>query len=107
MAKIKEVKHVDEDTGKVFHHQFLYWCEGCGYEHAFALRSECGHHDFNGDLNNPTVIPSLVENYPGRRCHSYIKNGKIQYLTDCNHTLAGQTIELPDIDAIYEARKKK
>ena len=29
-------------------------------------------------------------------CHSFINDGKIQYLGDCTHKLAGQTIELPD-----------
>lgn len=108
MAKVKEIKHIYEETGKEYHHrQFLYWCKGCGYEHAFGLRSEGGHHTFNMDLNNPTVNPSLLQNFtPGRLCHSYIKDGKIQYLSDCQHALAGQTIELPDIDVIYEQKQK-
>jgi len=73
-------------------------CLGCGYEHAFALRSVGGHHDFNMDLDNPTVSPSLLENNnPNRVCHSFIRDGKIQYLSDCHHHLAGQTVELPEI----------
>lgn len=31
-------------------------------------------------------------------CHSFITDGKIQYLSDCTHELAGQTIELPEIE---------
>ncbi len=31
------------------------------------------------------------------RCHSFIIEGKIQYLPDCTHEYAGQTIELPDL----------
>lgn len=97
MAKIKELKHVNEETGEVWHHQFLYFCEGCGHEHAFALVGKFGgHHRFNGDLNNPTVSPSLFENYPGRVCHSFIKDGMIQYLGDCHHNLKNQTVELKD-----------
>lgn len=73
-------------------------CKGCGYEHAFALRSDGGNHEFNMDLENPTISPSLMQNFtPGKTCHSYIKNGKIQYLNDCHHKLAGQTIEMEDI----------
>lgn len=100
MAKVKEIKYVDEETGKEYHHkQYHYWCEGCGYEHAFSLKEDGGHHGFNGDLNNPTVTPSLVQNFtPGRMCHSFIKNGQIQYLNDCWHHLKGKTIVLPDID---------
>ncbi|MCY1720156.1 DUF6527 family protein [Prolixibacteraceae bacterium Z1-6] len=100
MAKIKKVENIDPSTGKQYHHdQYLYFCKGCGYEHAFALRSDGGNHGFNMDLNNPTVTPSLLQNFtPGRRCHSFIKNGRIQYLNDCWHSLKGQTIDLPDID---------
>jgi hypothetical protein len=31
-------------------------------------------------------------------CHSYVTNGRIQFLSDCHHSLAGQTVELPDWD---------
>jgi hypothetical protein len=108
MAKIKKWEHIDSETGEKYHpDQYHYWCEGCGYEHAFALSHEGGHHQFNGDLNNPTVSPSLVQNFtPGKMCHSFIKSGQIQYLGDCTHHLAGKTIELPDIDAKLEERKK-
>lgn len=72
---------------------------------------------FNGDVNNPTFDPSLLitwnqgvrkKNAPENsyedkdydqiphRCHSYIRNGKIEFLSDCTHELAGKTIELPD-----------
>lgn len=107
MPKIKLLTHVYE--GKKYHHdQYAYWCLGCGYEHVFGLRTEGGHHEFNGDLNNPTVSPSLLQNFtPGRTCHSFIKNGKIQYLSDCHHHLAGQTIELPDFEEQEKLYRKK
>lgn len=95
MSKIKKVEYKYEE--KVFKTQYLYWCEGCGYEHAFSLKSEGGHHDFNMDLDNPTISPSLLQNFiPGKTCHSYIKDGMIQYLNDCYHHLAGKTVELID-----------
>jgi hypothetical protein len=97
MAKIKKVEY--KHDGKVFKTQYMYFCMGCGYEHAFGLISEDGNHKFNGDLNNPTVSPSLVQGWvAGQRCHSYIKNGMIEYLSDCWHKLKGQTIELPEIE---------
>ena len=96
MAKIRIAEYKHE--GKVFKTQYLYMCLGCNEEHAFALKSEGGHHEFNMDLNNPTISPSLVQNFtPGEMCHSFIIDGKIQYLSDCFHKLAGQTIELPEI----------
>ena len=29
-------------------------------------------------------------------CHSFIRDGRIQFLGDCTHHLAGQTVDLPD-----------
>lgn len=29
-------------------------------------------------------------------CHSYVTDGQIHFLPDCNHELAGQTVPLPD-----------
>jgi len=98
MAKIKINENFDDGI-KYYHTQYLYMCIGCEQEHAFALKSEGGHHDFNMDLENPTVSPSLLQNFtPDRICHSFIKDGKIQYLGDCWHKLKGQTIELPNIE---------
>lgn len=99
MAKIKEVRHIYE--GKEWHHrQFEYMCAGCGYTHVFGLRSEGGHHDFDMNLSSPTISPSLLQNFGGesKLCHSFIRNGMIQYLNDCQHHLAGKTIELPEIN---------
>lgn len=100
MAKFKLVQHIDEETGKKWYHdQYLFWCKGCNAEHAVGLKSEGGHHDFNMDLNCPTISPSVLCNFvPGETCHSFIKEGKIQYLSDCWHELAGKTIELPEIE---------
>lgn len=32
-------------------------------------------------------------------CHSFIRDGRIEFLSDCTHALAGQTVDLPDIEA--------
>ena len=29
-------------------------------------------------------------------CHSFVRDGRIEYLSDCTHALAGQTVDLPD-----------
>jgi hypothetical protein len=51
----------------------------------------------------PTVTPSVRvqgANADGPTCcHFFIKDGKIQYLNDCTHGLAGRTVEIPDFDA--------
>lgn len=86
--KIREIEWTEDYS------QFLYNCPGCGYEHAFSAKV----HTFNGDLNNPTIKPSLLQNNPQNHhtCHSYITDGRIQFLGDCWHDLKGQTVDLPD-----------
>ena len=75
---------------------YLFWCPGCDTAH--------GPNDtwqFNGDVDKPTLSPSVLVNQ-GRRnpgshvCHSFVRDGQIQFLSDCTHDMAGQTIELPD-----------
>lgn len=96
MPKIKVLEHI-YDGKKLHHTQYLYNCPGCGYEHAFGLKNEGGHHQFNMNLEKPTVSPSLMHAH-GKTCHSFIKDGKIQFLGDCWHKLAGKTVELPEIE---------
>lgn len=75
------------------------WCPGCEMHHMLS-----SSWTFNGDLVNPTFSPSLLVRYNWGekqtpcRCHSFIRDGKIQFLDDCTHKLAGQTIELEECD---------
>ncbi|WP_242183199.1 DUF6527 family protein [Sphingomonas sp. CARO-RG-8B-R24-01] len=32
-------------------------------------------------------------------CHSFVTDGRIQFLGDCTHALAGQTVDLPEFPA--------
>ena len=60
--------------------------------------------DWNGDFNAPTFTPSLntyTVQHDGTHtnvCHSFIRDGQIQFLGDCTHALAGQTVDLPELD---------
>jgi hypothetical protein len=52
----------------------------------------------------------VLVNYPGnadavlpewkndRVCHSFVTDGKIQFLSDCTHSLANTTVEIPPWD---------
>lgn len=98
------------------------WCEGCKEVHIlYVSNPNTPNWTFNGDLEKPTFQPSLlvrtghyVSNQPQPPnckfcndpdfadcrpctvCHSFITDGKIQYLSDCTHALAGKTIELSE-----------
>lgn len=77
-------------------------CPGCGYGHPFRVDGDASLPlwTWNGSTEAPTFQPSLMVNgsIPDRRCHSIVTDGKIQFLQDSFHGLAGQTVDLPDWD---------
>ena len=92
MAKFRKVP----ESETVFQMHFM--CPGCKSIHCINNTWK-----FNDDYNRPTVFPSVLVTYPPNstiryRCHSYIKEGKIEFLNDCTHELKGKTVELPEID---------
>ena len=69
---------------------FVFFCPGCNCAHGFNSRWE-----WNNDFNSPTISPSILS-IGEKRCHSFVKNGKIQFLNDCEHELKNKTVELPE-----------
>lgn len=53
---------------------------------------------WNGDVNAPTLRPSILSRLTGVVCHCWISEGKVQFLTDSTHELAGQTLDLLDVE---------
>lgn len=103
MAKIVKVKEG--------FYEFM--CPGCGYLHNIWTSVHRDHPSwtFNGSMDRPTFSPSLLlttgkfadpnfddEGIPGlsTRCHSFIKDGQIQFLNDCTHDLKGKTVPIPE-----------
>lgn len=84
---------------------YSFFCPGCCKEHAVMTKQENGYAHpiwaFNGDVDKPTFSPSVaVVSYNKEvetRCHSFIREGRIEYLPDSDHSLAGQTIEMIDV----------
>lgn len=115
MAKVK----IEDGHAKIY-------CPGCEDSHYLVVESKQGScWSFNNDVERPTFSPSLLVktgHYVSGRpqppdcyhcnrdrleddmgyscgiCHSFIRAGKIEFLNDCTHNLAGQTVELPDLD---------
>lgn len=73
---------------------FWFWCRGCGTHHRFRTKLAKGETgpvwSWNGSMDRPTFSPSLL--YPGLVCHLFLRDGMVQYLGDCTHALAGQTV---------------
>jgi hypothetical protein len=75
---------------------YVFHCPGCKCGHPFHVP----RWKWNGSFDKPTFSPSLLCNasYPESRCHSFVTDGRIQFLSDCWHKLAGQAVEIPDWD---------
>lgn len=100
----------------------LFWCPACAEAHQVRVdgdgRPRWG---FNGDPQRPTLTPSVlvrsgcfVPEHKGQcwcsskdpegedwgftcaQCHFYLTDGRLHFLSDCSHALAGQVVELPD-----------
>lgn len=98
-----------------------FWCPGCDEAHGIRYASGGGDApvwEWNGNLDLPTISPSILvrgnqwpkskfpEYYKNNHssvptggmtvCHSFVTDGRIQFLGDCTHALAGQTVDLPE-----------
>lgn len=75
-------------------------CPGCNSIHAIATAGPKAWR-FNGNFDLPTIQPSIsVKGFHGDQktlCHSFVTDGKIQFLDDCTHDLKGQTVDLPEL----------
>ena len=101
----------------------MFWCPGCDGAHRIQHGAGSGPRwSWNGDVEKPTFQPSILvtsyemtpeaelmieqgirpeppgSRYPGHatRCHSFVTDGRIRFLGDCTHALAGQTVDIPD-----------
>lgn len=106
------------DNGTAPGRQVHFRCPGCNDVHGIVVDVPEAW-TWNGDLERPTFSPSVLmtanyaeppvtpENYEQwerepweqkivrRVCHSFVTDGRIQFLGDCTHALAGQTVDLP------------
>lgn len=101
-----------------------FYCPGCDSMHVVRLTTDRDNWKFNGNGDTPTFQPSVLVRwghhvpgvekcYCGRQptfldpdeeptpaacgvCHSFVTDGRIQFLADCTHSLAGKTVDLPD-----------
>lgn len=99
------------------HYSWCFYCPGCEGLHQCDDRWT-----FNGDKEKPTFGGSIlvhevpreqlangsslgvvVQSYKGRpRCHSFVADGRIEFLSDSTHELRGQTVDLPDWDSVRD-----
>lgn len=111
MAKIK--RYTEKDGG--YHGELGFMCPGCMCIHFVSdkhtdIRCTPPIWEFNDNYESPTIRASVLTwgygfnketgNHDKEvdRCHSFITDGKIQFLSDCQHELSGKTVELPEIE---------
>jgi hypothetical protein len=93
----------------------LWWdCPGCGLVHwvnldpaatrerADGTREPAPCWSWNGSLDAPTFSPSVLVTWTAgdqpRVCHMFVQDGRVQFLGDCTHALAGHTVDLSPIE---------
>ncbi|MDP2259076.1 MAG: DUF6527 family protein [Caulobacter sp.] len=102
---------------------YFLFCPACQQPHMVPTGAGAGPRwGFNGDEAKPTFTPSLLLrgkrpitddeadrifageklDIPQRVCHSFVTDGQIQFLGDCTHALAGQTVPLPEYPKDWE-----
>ena len=99
IVAVRRVKSGDRE-----HTVHYYWCPGCPGLHGVAIRPDTFDNGagwiFTGTLERPTYAPSQLTTYGGdgsRRCHTFIRDGMIEFLSDCTHAMAGKTVPLPPL----------
>lgn len=108
-SRTVRVRHVtNATTGECLGVSIYLQCPGCNDLHQIPFK--CAEHGgpagiyWDGDpYSNPlTFSPSLMVNqgkgHPGKpQCHSFVKNGRWQFLPDCTHALAGQFADFAEL----------
>lgn len=100
-------------------------CPGCNLHHTLPVDGRPSAWRFNGSTDRPTLEPSILarggccyeadwHSQERRRacdkgcpdedgismchtCHSFVRDGQIEFLSDCTHALAGKTVPLPAV----------
>jgi hypothetical protein len=91
----------------------VFWCLGCEVIDSEGERQAGAHMlpvtgdsngrpmwDFDGNLDAPTLSPSILSRSNRAEplvCHSFMRAGQMEFLGDCTHALAGQTVPLPPL----------
>lgn len=96
--------------------QLAFWCPGCDEAHVIVPTIWA----WDGNVEAPTFSPSVLvrsgHHIDGKHpcwcdynrehadapapfkcsvCHSFVRAGRIEFLSDCTHAMAGQTVPLP------------
>ena len=108
---MKIVQREFKSDGKRVVAYFVY-CPGCERAHRFMVVNEAVPEqvwEFDGNMESPTFSPSLLmqtSEWDGHQwvryaCHSFLKNGVWEFLSDSTHDLAGRDAPMVDFPENY------
>jgi len=101
-ARVQKVLAPD---GSLYGYRFN--CPGCLEPHVIPVLPTDRGWVSTGTVERPTFSPSILVRYRRTNpedidaqpfestCHSFVRDGQIQFLGDCTHALANQTVDLP------------
>ena len=74
-------------------------CPGCLCVHWVPVHGDGVTWQWNGEADTITLSPSLLINKhdPANRCHLFVQGGKLAFLSDSHHALAGKTVDMVPI----------
>lgn len=105
----------------------VFLCPGCKKNHELPIKGiGTVTWTWDGNIEAPTLSPSILTRYNKMTekgesdynswytngcksedaqafdsvevvCHSFLKAGKLEFLSDCTHELKGQTVSLPEL----------
>ncbi|WP_338523380.1 DUF6527 family protein [Pseudomonas batumici] len=114
---MSEIKTIGRALGQAVDGSLWFFCDGCDSPHSLQVGAGPGPRwGYNGNPDAPTFTPSVLVNWPAnpeacealkewrteRVCHSFVTDGRIQYLGDSTHSLAGQMVDLPNWEESWE-----
>ena len=84
--------------------QYVFWCPGCKSAHSFTVPPWT----YNDDPIKPTVRASILvravkdaaSDPTPTRCHLFVTDGKIKFLGDCTHDLAGTEVDMMPFESV-------
>lgn len=80
--------------------KYVFYCPGCEENHIIDTNpsKHNSYHTLTGTFAKPTIRASVLETGENGNnpfwCHSFVTDGKIEFLEDCTHHLAGKTVDL-------------
>lgn len=108
---MKSTIRVIDDHG-VRYQALAFVCPGCNNDLHLLPVNTTEHSpswEWDGNLEAPTLFPSIKTEWGNETtgihvCHSFLRAGVFEYLSDCTHQYANQHIPLPDLpDWFFDA----